>query len=78
MKSEQELMSTEHDKRKYKLNIYKAYLYSFIIGIHTVRAVYYAYMTDWGGLTFSEQMILQAYFMFMIFLLEIPSGAIAD
>jgi len=78
MNSEQEHMNTEIDKRKYKLNIYKAYLYSFIIGIHTVRAVYYAYMTYWGGLTFSEQMILQAYFMFMIFVLEIPSGAIAD
>jgi len=78
MKSEQELMSTEHDKRKCRLNIYKAYLYHFILGIHTVRAVYFIYMTVWGGLTFPEQMILQSYFMFMIFLFEIPSGAIAD
>jgi len=78
MKSEPESMNTEHDKRKYRLNIFKAYLYQFIIGIHTVRGVYYIYMTEWGGLTFSEQMILQSYFMFMIFLLEIPSGAIAD
>ena len=78
MKSEQEPMNREHDKRKYRLNIFKAYLYQFIIGIHTVRGVYYIYMTEWGGLTFSEQMILQSYFMFMIFLLEIPSGAIAD
>ncbi|MFX1589275.1 MAG: MFS transporter, partial [Promethearchaeota archaeon] len=78
MKTEQEVMSTEHDKRKYKLNIYKAYLYHFIFGIHTVRAVYFRYMTVWGGLTIFEQMILQAYFMLMIFLFEIPSGAIAD
>ena len=78
MKTEQEHMSTEHNKRKYKLNIYKAYLYHFILGIHTVRAVYFIYMSEWGGLSFSEQMILQSYFMFMIFLLEIPSGAIAD
>ena len=78
MKTEQELMSIEHDKRKYKLNIYKAYLFQFILGIHTVRAVYYIYMTEWGGLTFFEQMILQSYFWLMIFVLEIPSGAIAD
>ncbi|MFX0179573.1 MAG: MFS transporter [Candidatus Hodarchaeota archaeon] len=78
MKTEQEYMSTEHEKRKYKLNIYKAYLYHFILGIHTVRAVYYIYMTVWGGLTIFEIMILQAYFMLMIFILEIPSGAIAD
>jgi len=35
-------------------------------------------MTVWGGLTFPEMMILQSYFMVMIFIFEIPSGAIAD
>ena len=35
-------------------------------------------MTVWGGLTFFEMMILQSYFMAIIFILEIPSGAIAD
>ncbi|MFX0057587.1 MAG: MFS transporter [Candidatus Heimdallarchaeota archaeon] len=72
------VLKTESINKKYKLNILKAYLYHFILGIHTVRAVYYAFTTEWGGLTFSQQMILQAYFMFMIFILEIPSGAIAD
>jgi len=63
---------------KYKLNIYKVYALYFIMGIHTVRGVYIPYMMDWGGLSFFEIMILQSYFMFVIFLLEIPSGAIAD
>ncbi|MFX1411248.1 MAG: MFS transporter [Promethearchaeota archaeon] len=36
------------------------------------------YFTIWGQLTFFELMILQSYFMMVIFLLEIPSGAIAD
>jgi len=35
-------------------------------------------MTDWGGLSFPEMMLLQGYFMLMIFIFEIPSGAIAD
>jgi len=48
------------------------------MGIHTVRGVYIPYMMDWGGLSFFQIMILQSYFMFIIFLLEIPSGAIAD
>lgn len=48
------------------------------MGIHTVRGVYFAYMTEWGGLNFFEIMALQSYFMFIIFLFEIPSGAIAD
>ncbi|MBY9014302.1 MAG: MFS transporter [Candidatus Lokiarchaeota archaeon] len=71
-------MSQEESKNKFSGNIWKFYLYAFIFGIHTVRGVYYPYMTVWGGLTFFEMMLLQSYFMFMIFILEIPSGAIAD
>lgn len=59
-------------------NLKKLYLFSFILGIHTVRGVFIPYFTDWGGLTFFEIMILQSVFTGAIFLLEIPSGAIAD
>jgi cyanate permease len=67
-----------HRSQSYRSNIYKYYFFSFIVGIHTVRGVFFAYMTDWGGLTFFGIMALQSYFMFVIFLFEIPSGAIAD
>lgn len=62
----------------YKSNILKFYVFSFILGIHTVRAVYIPFMMDWGGLSFPQIMILQSYFTAMILLFEIPSGAIAD
>jgi len=65
-------------ERNYKSNIIKIYIFSFILGIHTVRAVYYPYMTIWGGLSFFQMMLLQSYFTAMIVILEIPSGAIAD
>lgn len=65
-------------ERSYKSNILKAYVFSFILGIHTVRAVYIPFMTTWGGLSFFQIMILQSYFTAMIVLFEIPSGAIAD
>lgn len=71
-------METTINLKNYKTNIYKFYVVSFIMGIHTVRGVYIPYMMEWGGLTFFQIMILQSYFMAMIFLLEIPSGAIAD
>ena len=71
-------MSKEGNKHKFSANIWKYYAFVFIFGIHTVRGVYFVYMTIWGGLTFFEMMILQSYFMFIIFILEIPSGAIAD
>ncbi|MFX1364982.1 MAG: MFS transporter [Promethearchaeota archaeon] len=65
-------------EKTYKSNIYKIYIFSFILGIHTVRAVYIPFMMDWGGLSFFQIMILQSYFTAMIVILEIPSGAIAD
>ncbi|NVM44412.1 MAG: MFS transporter [Candidatus Lokiarchaeota archaeon] len=71
-------MSREEKKNNISRNILKFYIWIFIFGIHTVRGVYFPYMTEWGGLTFFEMMLLQSYFMFMIFILEIPSGAIAD
>lgn len=71
-------MNQEDNLNKFSANIWKFYLYGFIFGIHTVRGVYLPYMTDWGGLTYPEIMILQGYFMLMIFIFEIPSGAIAD
>jgi len=71
-------MSKEKNIAKIKANITKFYIFVFIFGIHTVRGVFFPYMTVWGGLTFFEMMILQSYFMVMIFIFEIPSGAIAD
>lgn len=75
-------MELEGDKssmeQKCRSNINKYYIFSFILGIHTVRGVYYLFFTVWGQITFFEFMLLQSYFTFMIFILEIPSGAIAD
>lgn len=65
-------------ERNYKSNIFKIYIFSFILGIHTVRGVYIPFMMIWGGLSFFQIMILQSYFTAMIVVLEIPSGAIAD
>ena len=73
-----EIVDQEDFKRKISRNIWKFYIYGFIFGIHTVRGVYLPYMTDWGGLTYPQIMLLQSYFAFMIFIFEIPSGAIAD
>ncbi len=65
-------------ERKCRSNIKRTYIFYFILGIHTVRGVYVPFLMDWGGLNFFEIMILQSFFTFCIFLLEIPSGAIAD
>jgi len=46
--------------------------------MHFIGGVLVPFFTDWGGITFTQIMILQSWFMFWIFVLEIPTGAIAD
>ena len=63
---------------QFKSNIWKIYVYVFFHGLNTVVGVMIPFFTIWGRITFVEVMLLQSYFTFIIFLLEIPSGAIAD
>lgn len=66
------------EEKKIKSNIRKLYLYHFLWGINTCGAVIVPFFLVWGGISFMEVMLLQSYFTFIIFVLEIPSGAIAD
>jgi len=63
---------------KWKLNIWKSYLFHFFMGFHLISGVLLHFFMNWGKLTFIEIMFLQSYFTLMILLLEIPCGAIAD
>jgi len=63
---------------KWKLNIWKSYLFHFFMGFHLISGVLLHFFMNWGKLTFVEIMFLQSYFTVMILLLEIPCGAIAD
>jgi len=58
--------------------ITKYYLYTFLISLHFFSAVLVPFFTDWGGISKTQMMILQSWFMLWIFLLEIPTGVIAD
>ncbi len=62
----------------YSRNVLKFYLFNLFISMHTVSGVLVPFFLDWGQITFVEVMFLQSYFMFMIFVFEVPSGAIAD
>ncbi len=63
---------------KYKSNIWKSYLYHFLIGGHLISGIITVFFTTWGKLSFVEIMYLQAYFWLAIVLFEIPCGAISD
>ncbi len=66
------------DKELYKSNIKKAYIYKFLQSFNFLSAILIPFFTLWGGLNFKQIMILQAIFTFSIFLLEIPTGVLAD
>lgn len=65
-------------KERYNSNIGKAYIYDFMKNFTLFSGVLIPFFTIWGGITFAQVMILQAIFTFSMFLLEIPTGVIAD
>ncbi|MBT5023053.1 MFS transporter [Candidatus Woesearchaeota archaeon] len=66
------------EKKMYQANIWKLYLFQFFMSLHFMGGVLVPFYLDWGGISFTQIMILQSVFVFSIFLLEIPTGAVAD
>lgn len=61
-----------------KNNIWKYYLFSFLKGFAFFSAVLVPFFTQWGHISLFKIQILQSWFMFWFFVLEIPTGAVAD
>ena len=64
--------------RTIRSNIPKIYAFKFFMSLHFIGGVLIPFFTDWGGIRFFQVMVLQAFFVFSIFLLEVPTGAVAD
>lgn len=58
--------------------IWRYYAYKFFISLHFFSAVLVPFFMDWGGLTQFQIQLVQSWFMLWLFLLEVPTGAIAD
>lgn len=63
---------------RFESNIGKLYLFKFLTGLHFIAGVLVPFFTQWGRLSFTQIMIVQAWFMVWIVLFEIPTGGIAD
>ncbi len=66
------------EANQYKSNIWKIYFFQFFHHLHFFAGILVPFFTIWGGIKFSQIMILQAIFTFSMFLLEVPTGVIAD
>jgi len=66
------------EKAKLYANLWKLYLFRICINLYFIGPVYLAFYQDFAGLSFKYMMFAQAWYMLWAFLLEVPSGIIAD
>ncbi|HME53904.1 MAG TPA: MFS transporter [Candidatus Lokiarchaeia archaeon] len=63
---------------KLKASLRLVYLYQFSMSLNFIGGALIPFFTMWGGITLTQVMLLQAWYMAWIFALEIPTGVIAD
>lgn len=63
---------------KYRKNLYLLYLIRLFFWMHFFSAVLVPFYTEWANLSLSHVFIINAWFMFCNFLLEVPTGTVAD
>jgi MFS family permease len=59
-------------------NIVKLAAVRFLCWMHLMSAVIIPFFREWGRLSFVQIFALQTWFMLMSFLMEVPTGAVAD
>ncbi len=59
-------------------NILKLAALRFLCWMHLMSAVIIPFFREWGRLSFVQIFALQTWFMLMCFLMEVPTGAVAD
>jgi MFS family permease len=58
--------------------VWRYYAFTFLKDLSFFSAVLVPFFTEWGHISFFQVQILQSWFMFWFFILEIPTGAVAD
>jgi len=64
--------------RLFRSNIEKEYTVHFLMNLHFFSGVLVPFFTDWGKISFFQITLLQTWCIVCSFLLEIPTGVIAD
>ncbi|MEN8906484.1 MAG: MFS transporter [Clostridiales bacterium] len=65
-------------KKSYHSNIYKLYFIRLFFHMHFISAVLVTFFTEWGRISFSKVLFINAWFMLWNFILEIPTGTVSD
>ncbi len=62
----------------YRANVWRLYGIRLLFWMHFFSAVLVPFFTDWGGITLAQVFVLNAWFFLCNFLLEVPTGTVAD
>lgn len=62
----------------YKRSLWLNYAYAFFKDFAFFSAVLVPFFTQWGGISLVQVQLLQSWFSLWVFVLEIPTGAMAD
>ncbi len=65
-------------QNKSQTMVWRYYAFTFLMSLHFFSSVLAPFLTDWGGISRFQVQLLQSWFMLWIFLLEIPTGVVAD
>ena len=59
-------------------NFKKLYAFEFLSNLHFISGVLVVFFTSWGKISFAQIMLLQSCYVIFGFLLEVPTGVLAD
>jgi MFS family permease len=67
-----------YDTGRLRGNIRKCAAVRLFFWMHLFASIIVPFFQEWGGLSYTEILLIQAWFMVCNFLLEVPTGAVAD
>ena len=59
-------------------NLNKLYIFGFLYSLSFFGAISIPFFLDWGKLNYFQVFLIQLWFSFWLFVLEVPTGVIAD
>jgi len=64
--------------RAVRKNIWLCYAFDVLLSLHFTSAVLVPFFTQWAHLSFTQMHLIQSWFLLWVFILEVPTGVIAD
>ncbi|HLC76561.1 MAG TPA: MFS transporter [Candidatus Peribacterales bacterium] len=64
--------------RRNRRNIRLCYVFDVLLNLHFTSAILVPFFTQWAHLSFTQMHLIQTWFLLWMFVLEVPTGVVAD